>query len=166
VPRSRPDPDDPWPFILALYAKPGVQQACLSLQDKAGADVLLVLLSAWLWTRADVVKPSGWRKLVSLSAHVQGELLGPLRAARRGLKAKPFLADQDPVLRPIRTRIKGIELELEREFLGRYTALALSQRGKAMAPPATGFADAYARASGLTLPKRTLAPFIKALSAR
>lgn len=43
------EPENPfWRFSCAVYAAPGVAQACLELQDTHGADVNLLLLAAWL----------------------------------------------------------------------------------------------------------------------
>ncbi|MGB6637399.1 MAG: DUF2390 domain-containing protein, partial [Bradyrhizobium sp.] len=33
---------DSWAFALAIYAKPGVAEACLTLQNEAGVDVMLL----------------------------------------------------------------------------------------------------------------------------
>ena len=40
-------PTDLWDFAQRLYARPGVESACLHLQE-AGADVCLLLCGAWL----------------------------------------------------------------------------------------------------------------------
>ena len=34
-----------WAFALALYARPGVAEACLTLQNEAGVDVMLLLVA-------------------------------------------------------------------------------------------------------------------------
>ncbi|CDM38827.1 hypothetical protein PPSAL_0210 [Ectopseudomonas oleovorans] len=41
---------DLWNFALELYARAGVEQACLELQD-TGSDVCLLLTGAWLQRR-------------------------------------------------------------------------------------------------------------------
>jgi uncharacterized protein (TIGR02444 family) len=33
---------DSWAFALAIYAKPGVAEACLTLQNEAGVDVMIL----------------------------------------------------------------------------------------------------------------------------
>jgi len=43
--------NDFWEFSLNVYARPGVEQACLALQEQAGADVNLLLFSLWLATQ-------------------------------------------------------------------------------------------------------------------
>src|SRR5260370_35545910 len=37
-----------WRFSLAFYARPGVAEALIALQDRAGRDVNLVLFALWL----------------------------------------------------------------------------------------------------------------------
>ncbi|MBO4970761.1 MAG: TIGR02444 family protein, partial [Pseudomonas sp.] len=41
---------DLWNYCLNLYARPGVEQACLHLQDQ-GLDVCVLLCAAWLEAR-------------------------------------------------------------------------------------------------------------------
>ena len=41
---------DLWNFALELYAREGVEQACLELQE-TGSDVCLLLTGAWLQRR-------------------------------------------------------------------------------------------------------------------
>ena len=43
-------PSDLWDFAQRLYGRPGVEHACLQLQE-AGADVCLLLCGAWLQQR-------------------------------------------------------------------------------------------------------------------
>lgn len=78
-----------WRLSQALYRTPGVQAACLQAQDKAGADVNLLLLLALLGAR-------GWRgelaPLLAASARLAA-LLQPWRALRRRLQ--PRLGEPD-----------------------------------------------------------------------
>ena len=42
--RARPELEaECWAFALAIYARPGVAEACLALQNEAGVDVMLLL---------------------------------------------------------------------------------------------------------------------------
>lgn len=50
---------DLWNFALHLYARPGVEAACLALQDE-GADVCLLLCGAWLEAGRAGVTPSAY----------------------------------------------------------------------------------------------------------
>ena len=102
-----------WRFSLHFYARPGVADACLALQDQRGADVNLLLFLLWrsLSRRsfsADAVraldeKIRDWRETVVI----------PLRALRRSLKQGATLVGP-AVAEPFRARVKALELEAER----------------------------------------------------
>lgn len=106
-------PDNPfWDFSLALYARPGVTDACLRLQDRLGLDVNLLLYACW--TAASGVgrpSPETWRRLVAETAVWRSRVVEPLRAVRRYLKepaAEPWRAAR------LRERVKALELDAER----------------------------------------------------
>ena len=46
--RSVRDEEALWRFSLAFYARPGVAEALIALQDRAGLDVNLMLFALWL----------------------------------------------------------------------------------------------------------------------
>lgn len=92
---------------------PGVAEACLRLQDEAGADVNIVFFLLWnaaqkrQFSAADVETTdavvAGWREAAVI----------PMREIRRALKDAPLLSDPG-IVEDYRTRIKGLELEAER----------------------------------------------------
>lgn len=102
-----------WRFSLRLYAQPGVPEACLTLQDKYGADVNVLFFLLYLASRrrcvdrADVLRINGhtkpWRE----------QVVQPLRAVRRALKdgVAPVPTPASTVLR---NAIKREELHAER----------------------------------------------------
>ena len=61
--------DEPWPasalwdYAVDLYARPGVREACLALQDRAGADVNLLLLACWLGATGRRLDPAALARL-------------------------------------------------------------------------------------------------------
>ncbi|TVV44558.1 TIGR02444 family protein [Thalassolituus sp. C2-1] len=102
--------DNPlWEFALTFYARPGVQQTLLSLQNDAGMDVLLLLTALWLGKQQcllpDSLAEAGdyfrWREQVIL----------PIRQARSHLNAEP-LRSQQAVLRK---QLLQSELQAEQE---------------------------------------------------
>src|SRR5262249_29851992 len=96
-----------WQFSLALYARPGVPEACLALQDRHGVDVNLVL--ACLWAAASGRGALDRARIAALRADSepwQRDVVAPLRAVRRRLKDGPGPA--------FRERLKALELEAER----------------------------------------------------
>lgn len=108
-----------WDYSLALYRRPGVETACLDLQRRHGIDVNLVLLCCWLAERGT---PLDDRLLARLSAAVdewQSEVVRPLRAVRRRLKAMLEAAAGGPAVwsdlaRSLRERILALEIDGER----------------------------------------------------
>jgi len=103
-----------WAFALEFYAQPGVADACLTLQNKAGVDVMLLLMVAFAAAKHrqlltyeeikaldDVCRP--WRE----------QIVRPLRGIRIGLKEGPPPAPCDETER-FRSNIKAAELAAER----------------------------------------------------
>ncbi|MCB2387667.1 TIGR02444 family protein [Thalassolituus alkanivorans] len=104
--------DNPlWEFALTFYARPGVQQTLLNLQNDAGMDVLLLLTALWLGKQQcllpDSLAEAGdyfrWREQVIL----------PIRQARSHLNAEP-LRSQQAVLRK---QLLQSELQAEQEAI-------------------------------------------------
>ena len=104
-------PDHPfWDFSLALYAKPGVAESCLRLQDGLGLDVNLLLYACWTAARGgERPSPDGWRRLVDETAVWRSQVVEPLRSVRRFLKD----AEATPWSTGLRERVKALELDAE-----------------------------------------------------
>lgn len=102
-----------WNFALALYARAGVERACLDAQDE-GADVCLLLCGSWLDARGTPYQAAGADALRRLAGDRQAALIGPLRNLRQQLRAP---AQQAPHVAHLRTRIKELELAAERQLL-------------------------------------------------
>ncbi|WP_189466829.1 TIGR02444 family protein [Litchfieldella qijiaojingensis] len=117
--RPRLAADRLWDFALALYARPGVEAACLRLQDEAGVDVCELLWHCWLYHHGLMVtgEPEG---LVEIRRW-QREVTVPLRQLRRTLKAE---AQQKRGVADVRQHLKHAELAAERETLSRLQTLA------------------------------------------
>ncbi len=139
------DADRPslWDFSLAVYARTGVADACLALQDRHGADVNLLLFCLW-WA----CHGGGWLTAAELdSARAaagawQLQVVVPLRAVRRALKV-PLGAPRGPAEK-LRQRVKDVELEAERL---EQSMLAASFAASPAAPPAVETALASAAAN-------------------
>jgi uncharacterized protein (TIGR02444 family) len=101
-----------WRFSLERYAVPGVAEACLALQDSAGADVNLILLALWLGGRGHRLAAADGERLAALAADWQGPIVTPLRSVRRHLKERRGLL-WEKALTELRTRLASIELALE-----------------------------------------------------
>ncbi len=112
-----------WPFALALYARPGVEAACLQLQDEAGVDVCELLWRCWLLHHGAIPEPGSEAALAEVRRW-QREVTAPLRRLRRELKADA--AEQHGVAR-LRETLKRAELQAERETLARLESVAMTR---------------------------------------
>lgn len=102
-----------WAWCLEVYALPGVAEACLHLQQKHGANVPLVLWSAWLGARGLALDRATADAAATTVAAWHGEVVEPIRAVRTRLKSGPPPAPGGPA-EALRERVKAIELEAER----------------------------------------------------
>ena len=110
---------DLWNFAVQLYARPGVESACLQLQD-SGCDVCLVLTGAWLEHRGTPCRDDYLQALRDLAQPWQQNVVMPLRQARQQWRTA---ASQDAELATLREQLKQLELEAERLLLKRLEAL-------------------------------------------
>ena len=115
-----------WDWAVAAYARPGVAEACLDLQETGGQNVPLLLWA--VWRGGDVAAA------VALARSWEDEVVGPLRGVRRRLKGRPGAE-------ALRERVKAVELEAER-------SLMLALEAVAGPAPDTGALMAVARAWG------------------
>lgn len=122
---------DLWNHALALYARPGVEAACLALQE-LGGDVCLLLCGTWL--QACGIAPDEQRiaTLLALSRPWQRDVVMPLRALRRQWREHALA---DPQLSVMREQVKALELQAERTLLERLEALAREWPAQAGAAP-------------------------------
>lgn len=111
---------DLWNHALALYARPGVEAACLALQD-LGGDVCLLLCGTWLQARAVAVDETRTQALQAVAGPWQREVVTPLRALRRQWREHALA---DPQLSVLREQVKALELQAERTLLERLAQVA------------------------------------------
>jgi uncharacterized protein (TIGR02444 family) len=102
--------DEFWAFSLDLYARPGVAEACLRLQDAHGLDVNVLLLCCWLARRGCRVSAADLAAAEARAAPLRTHVLVPLRAARRALKTMPLTGAA-----ALYAQVKAVELAVERE---------------------------------------------------
>src|SRR3989442_14921569 len=99
-----------WRFSLALYARPGVADALIAIQDRAARDVNLILLGLWLGaTRGHRFTTAELAALEAVIAPIGETAVAPLRRLRRQLKPHA-----DPDLAVLRRRITALEIAAER----------------------------------------------------
>ena len=123
-----------WGFSLGFYARPGVSEALIALQDRARCDVNLMLFALWLGV-------SGRSRLTNeeleiadrIARPMRRDIVEPLRALRRRLKSDP-----DADIQRLREGIKALELAAEK---------VIQDRLGRTARPAFGDTDPAARAA-------------------
>lgn len=107
-----------WRFSLMIYARPGVADALLRLQDRDGHNVNLILFGLWLGVcegaRLDAAALS---RAKAATAGLDHDIVAPLRDLRRALKGDP-----DPDVRDLRRRLLGLEIAAERRAQARLAA--------------------------------------------
>ena len=148
-----------WTFALAVYGRDGVADECLALQERWQLDVNLLLFAACVGA-VEGVRLAG-EDIAAASAAVagwQGDIVHPLRQARRALK--PASADAgNPLHEPssaLRAQVKLAELEAEKLELAMLWQWARRQlagrpgieRGQALAANLSAVLDFYGAAAG------------------
>jgi len=102
-----------WNFSLRLYARPGVPEACLQLQDECGVDVNVMLYTLYLARSGRAIGTEDVARIEALVEAWRNNVVRPLRQARRFMKQPPSSFD-DASTASLRTEVKRIELESER----------------------------------------------------
>jgi uncharacterized protein (TIGR02444 family) len=156
-PDAHPDhahPSHAWDWAVAAYARPGVEQALLDLQDRFGQCVPLLLTAAWAATAGRAFDEESLEAAADAARVYEGTLIGPLRAIRRTLKA-PVPDLDDPARLAMREQIKAVELDAERRLIGALEALAPAPGASGVRPIAEALVAA-ARAWARVVPRAEL----------
>jgi uncharacterized protein (TIGR02444 family) len=115
------DCDAFWSFSLAFYARPGVSEACLALQDRHGRDVNLVLYACWVGLSGrGALSAVEFARAEAVSGPWRRGVIEKLRQARRAIKEQ----NRDGALGALYEAAKALELEAERMAQRRLAALA------------------------------------------
>lgn len=118
-----------WRFSLALYARPGVADALIALQDRAGLDVNLILFGLWIGMRGgQELGPDRFAAAAEIAADLNSIVRDIRRLRRR------FDRDAAGDLRFLRGAVLRLELAVERRVQRRLAAWA----GMAAIPKAPG----------------------------
>ncbi len=107
-------PDHPfWVFSLDFYARPGVAEACLALQDRVDADVNLILFCLWHGIAGHGrIDQSALQAAQERVQSVRADLILPLRALRRHLTGD--IPGAPPAWRDaLRRQVADAEIEAE-----------------------------------------------------
>jgi uncharacterized protein (TIGR02444 family) len=113
-----------WDWTLKTYERPGVPEACLTLQDEHGLNTSLLLWAAW----ADP-DDAALASAVAAGKAWDDQVLWPLRRVRRDLKAAMGgIADEARLA--LREDVKAAELRAERVLMEGFETLAGAAAGQ------------------------------------
>ena len=100
-----------WDWSTDIYARPGVENALLTLQDKFALSVNINLWCCWCADRyQSELSELQLRKAIDEMAPFQANVTGPLRAVRRYLKT----VNQSDDAQSVRATVKEAELGAEK----------------------------------------------------
>jgi uncharacterized protein (TIGR02444 family) len=145
-----------WDFSLRLYARPGVADACLRLQDRHGIDVNLLFYCLWLGMAGERASRRDVSRMMARVRSLHEDVVKPLRTARTALKrmlaaeAKELL----PAIGALRAAIKKSELQaehLEQVALGAIRPVQAESNARADRTLAEANAMAYLALAGARL---------------
>jgi uncharacterized protein (TIGR02444 family) len=103
-----------WAFALAVYARPGVAEACLTLQNEAGVDVMLLLTTTFAAVKHRLLlTPDEIGALDEACRLWREQIVWPLRTIRSGLKTGPRPAPNSAT-EQFRSQVKALELAAEK----------------------------------------------------
>lgn len=121
---TAPDETPFWHFSGRVYARPGVAEACLALQERHRLDVNLLLFCAWAGSNGRRLDGGDIGLLRSAAWPWQDNVVAPLRSARRWLKQQRTLPED--LGEAFREEVKALELQAEMlEQLMLYQELAI-----------------------------------------
>ncbi|MEO1038614.1 MAG: TIGR02444 family protein [Pseudomonadota bacterium] len=139
-----------WDFSLDVYARPGVEEACLSLQSRGG-DVNLALWIIWA-AREGLDSRSALGEAIAISRSWREAVIHPLRRARTALKPQPAGFDADAASSLRKTLL---EAELNAERIQQDALYALAQRCACAPEPIAALGQAglsaYAATEGIEI---------------
>jgi uncharacterized protein (TIGR02444 family) len=147
-----------WDFSLRVYARDGVAEECLMLQERLGLDVNLLLFAAYAGSRLGIaVSPGDLADLIAQTEDWHVSVVRRLRATRTAMKK--WSEDKDdpsaPSATTLRLAVKKAELDAERiehEMLARWAQNragdATAARAQVVGANVRLLLDHYATTSG------------------
>jgi uncharacterized protein (TIGR02444 family) len=112
-----------WTWALEAYARPGVAEACLDLQDHHGQNIPFLLWAAWAALDGRALDRPTLKAGADLAARWEAAAVGPLRAARRAMKPE-FPGMADLAREALRAEVKALELKAEQLLIEALEALS------------------------------------------
>ncbi len=142
-----------WEWSIRAWAAPGVEGACLDLQDAQGQNIPLLLWAAWTAATGRTLAGDDIEAACDTARVWQETAVAPLRGVRRALKTRiPDLEDDDR--EAIRAQVQAVEIDAERRLLGALEALTPPPSGSAK--PALPVMVAVSRCWSTVTPRTAL----------
>ena len=111
-------PESLWDFSVRVYAYPGVEGACVRLQDVWNADVPVLLFALWRGKRGYHLSNTDIQETSNTVTVWQREVIRPIRQLRRRLRDAELLAPKLNVgVQAVRKELQQTELGAERREL-------------------------------------------------
>jgi uncharacterized protein (TIGR02444 family) len=149
-----------WRFSLAFYARPGVADALIALQDRDGRDVGLILYALWQGLRGRRLAAD--LGALAAAAAAPAALAAELRGMRRRLKS-----DAAADIAALRRRVLALELAAERAAQARLAAIVPpAAEGGRLELAAANLALCVGECGEAAILRRALAEFSRAASPR
>lgn len=123
-----------WQFALGFYRREGVEEACLALQDRFGADVTLLILCCFTGHHGAMLDEVAVNELSGRFAPWAGCVVSPLREVRRYLKTLKPEEGGGEGASALRQEVKRLELQAEKlqiQMLERALSLLPAKDGRA-----------------------------------
>jgi uncharacterized protein (TIGR02444 family) len=139
-----------WDWSVRVYARPGVPQACLLLQNQYQQNVPLLLAAAWAAREGRTLPLAD---AITLVRAFETQVVSPLRGVRTELKT-PLPPVRDELREALRERVKTVELLAERVLLETLEQIASppDQPISAGVSAVAATVSAWARAGDFSLP--------------
>jgi uncharacterized protein (TIGR02444 family) len=119
-----------WDWAVAVHGREGVDAALTGLQDAHGQCVAYLLWAAWAAHEGRPLEPVLLAQGAALARHWEASATGPLRQARRELKA-PAPPIEDEARVALREQVRKAEFAAERLLMEALEALAPAPEGGA-----------------------------------
>ena len=150
-----------WDWVTAVYARDGVEEACLDLQDGYDQSVPYLLWAAWAAATGRALDAEALEMGGETARIWDNAAIEPLRIIRRRLK-KPLPDIGDPAREALRAQVKAAELTGERLLLEDLETLAPEAKSQAL--PLGPALIAAAKAWSNVTPRAQLEALAAALS--
>ena len=119
-----------WDWAVEAHGRDGVDAALNGLQDAHGQCVAYLLWAAWAAAEGRPLDPILLTQGAALAAHWEAAATGPLRQARRELKARAPPIDDD-ARTALREQVRKAEFAAERLLMETLEGLAPEPAGSA-----------------------------------